>query len=93
MKEMKGFEQLQAYTTFQRSECTDKGLQPIGLRWVDVTQKGDVRRRLVAQEFQERQGGGGTLLFNTIAFVQSVVRQRACITRRWTSGWYTLNMF
>ena len=51
MNEMQGFEPRQIYTICQRSECTDEGLHPIGVRWVDVAKNGAARSRLVAQYF------------------------------------------
>ena len=39
MNEMHGFEQRQVNTICQRSDCTDKGLHPIGVRWVDLATK------------------------------------------------------
>ena len=49
--------------------------------------RGAARNRLVAQDLDDGNAEVGTLLSNTIAFVQPLVGQRAGITRRWANGW------
>ena len=54
--EMNGFSERKVYVVRPRRECTEKGVKPIGVRWVDARKNEGVRSRLVCMDSNRKKG-------------------------------------